>query len=73
MQFAADAATALRGAFDMNHPIIRAAIGGLTLSLLWAGQALAAPPADPIPEPASLALLALGIGGVAWMKFRRKK
>ena len=30
-----------------------------------------APPAA--PEPTSMALLAAGIGGVAWAKFRRRK
>jgi hypothetical protein len=26
-----------------------------------------------VPEPTSLALLAVGLGGAAWVKFRRRK
>ena len=43
------------------------------------GFALVAMPAfagavpHPAPEPASMALLAAGIGGVAWAKFRKRK
>jgi len=29
--------------------------------------------AAPIPEPASVAILAVGVAGAAWVKFRRRK
>jgi hypothetical protein len=57
----------------MTYRSMRAAIAGLTVHLLYAGHALAGPVADPIPEPAGFALLALGVGAVAWVKFRRRK
>ena len=41
----------------------------LTASQAWAGNAV--PP--PIPEPASLGLLAIGMGGVALARFRRRR
>lgn len=37
------------------------------------GQAFAAPPPISVPEPASLALLAIGAGGVILAKLRRRK
>lgn len=40
------------------------------LSQGWAG--IVAPPTS-VPEPASMALLATGIAGVAWAKFRRRR
>lgn len=53
---------------------IQAALGGLAVLVFSANAALAAVQSvDPIPEPAGLALLALGVGGVAWIKFRRRK
>jgi hypothetical protein len=45
-----------------------AAIGMAVVAL----PALAGPVAS-APEPASLSLLAVGIGGVAWAKFRKRK
>jgi hypothetical protein len=33
----------------------------------WAGEPVA------VPEPGSLALLVAGLGGAAWVKFRRRK
>ena len=43
-----------------------------TLAVLTANQAWAGGPIT-VPEPATLALLAFGIGGVALVKFRRRK
>jgi len=40
--------------------------------LAMTGTAFAAPPID-VPEPASLALLAIGAGGVILAKLRRRK
>lgn len=41
--------------------------------LAFAGHAIAAPPAPvEVPEPASLAVLAAGVGALAWVKFRRR-
>jgi hypothetical protein len=45
-----------------------AALAVLTASQAWAGNG---PP--PIPEPATLALMALGVGGVALVRFGRRK
>lgn len=49
----------------------------LAVTIAWVlvgltGAALAAPPA-PIPEPASIGLLAVGVAGAAWVRFRRRK
>ena len=41
--------------------------------VLVALPALAGVPAVPTPEPASMALLAAGVGGVAWARFRKRK
>ena len=52
----------------------QAAIGALAMLLLSSSATLAAVQAvDPIPEPAGLALLAVAIGGAAWLKFRHRK
>jgi hypothetical protein len=40
---------------------------------LTASPALAGSIVVPTPEPASITLLAVGVGGVAWAKFRRRK
>lgn len=42
------------------------------LAVLTANQAWAGGPA-PVPEPATWALLTLGVGGVALVKFCRRK
>lgn len=42
-----------------------------TLAVLTASQAWAGVPN--VPEPATFGLLALGIGGVALVRFRRRK
>ena len=49
----------------------------LAVTVAWmlgglAGTAFAAAPA-PIPEPASIAILAVGVAGAAWVKFRRRR
>lgn len=46
---------------------------GAVAVLLSSGAAFAGAPVVQIPEPTSLALLATGIAGVAWVKFRRRK
>ena len=45
-----------------------AALAVLTASQAWAGVTPV-----PVPEPAALTLLALGIGGVALVRFRRQR
>jgi len=44
----------------------------LCLSAIYSGSAWAGP-GTPMPEPSSLALLAVGLGGAALLKFRRRK
>ena len=50
-------------------------LSGLVLAALsgvaWAGDL--EPPPSVAPEPTTLSLLAAGIGGLAWAKFRRRK
>jgi hypothetical protein len=46
-----------------------AALAVLTASRAWAGV----DSVTPVPEPTTLALLALGIGGVALARFGRRK
>ena len=49
-------------------------LGSILASVTLMGAALAAPPAPiEVPEPSSLALIAMGIGGIAWLKFRQRK
>ena len=47
-----------------------AALAGIVLS---GGVAWAGPSTTAVPEPTSLSLLAVAIGGAAWAKFRRRK
>lgn len=58
----------------MGHHLWMWAIGAILATAIagpaWAG--IVSNPV-PIPEPASIALLAAGIGGVAWLKFRRRR
>jgi hypothetical protein len=56
----------------MRNPIQLAAIA--ILGVLSAGSAFAGTPVPiDVPEPASMALLAGGIGALAFAKFRRRK
>ena len=55
---------------------MRSHILWVSLSAVWvlatsSGSALAG--VTPVPEPSSMALLAVGLGGAAWVKFRRRK
>ncbi len=49
---------------------LAAVLVALTPSLAWAGIH---PPGNHIPEPTSLALLAVGLGGVVLVRFRRRR
>jgi len=46
---------------------LAAVLAVLTASEAWAGAAI------PVPEPATLTMLALTIGGVGLLKFSRRK
>ena len=52
------------------NAVVSIFLAGLSVVLLSAGQAHAAAPTA-IPEPSSLALIAVGAGVLAWAKFRR--
>ena len=54
------------------RPAIELAVTAAWVLSGLTGAAFAAPPA-PIPEPASIAILAVGVAGAAWVKFRRRK
>ena len=54
----------------MRSAIDVAVVAAFVLSALT-GAAFAA--ATPIPEPASIGLLAVGVGAAAWVKFRRRR
>jgi len=49
--------------------VLAAAVLALAAS---AGPSLAGPGVIQIPEPSSLALIAAGVGVLAWVKFRRR-
>lgn len=58
---------------------MKSATGSVLVTALWmiagltnAAWAAAVGP-NSVPEPTSLALLAVGLGGAAWAKFRRRK
>ena len=57
----------------MISAMVRTTSAGFAVMLLSVGPALAGPVATPVPEPASLGLMAVGVGAVAWIKFRRRK
>lgn len=52
------------------HVVLAAGLWTLatSASAAWAGSLPIS-----VPEPTSLALLAVGLGGAAWAKFRRRK
>jgi hypothetical protein len=51
-----------------------AILSALLVLALAGGTAWAGPAApNPVPEPSSLALLGVAVGGAAWAKFRRRK
>ncbi len=56
----------------MKFNRLGAAIGGVVGLLVpvaaWAGESVVT-----IPEPASLAVLAAGVGALAWVKFRGRR
>ena len=57
----------------MKQQFLMALVTVLALAL-WSGGAWAGPVANnTVPEPSSLSLLAVAIGGAAWAKFRRRK
>lgn len=43
-------------------------VAAVSIDAAWAGAVPIA-----VPEPSSLALIAIGVGGVAWLKFRNRK
>jgi hypothetical protein len=55
----------------MMNAAVSTLLTGLSVVVLSAGQAYAAA-AITIPEPSSLALIAVGAGVLAWVKFRRR-
>lgn len=51
------------------------ALAALAATLATMGTAFAGAPTQPlsVPEPSSILLFASAIGGLAWVKFRRRK
>jgi hypothetical protein len=57
---------------------MRSSVVWISLTAIWVlatafGTAAAGEPISAVPEPTSLALLAVGLGGAAWVKFRRRR
>jgi hypothetical protein len=57
----------------MNVARLWAVLLGLLSTALPGSAAYAGLNPIPVPEPTSLSLLAAGVAGVAWVKFRRRK
>jgi hypothetical protein len=59
----------------MTRTLLAAVLGGISAVLVSADSAFAGLSIIPVrvPEPTSLALIAAGVGAVAWVKFRRGK
>ncbi len=55
----------------MTRRVIYSIVSALAIVVLGSGVSLASN-AVVIPEPASLAILAAGVGALAWVKFRRR-
>ncbi len=55
--------------FWLHGAVLAGALGFLIPGVAWAGL----PAPTPVPEPATLAVLAAGVGALAWVKFRGRK
>ena len=60
------------GGYEMARKLGFMLLGGMLANVTLMGAAWAAAPVE-VPEPSSLALIAIGIGGVAYLKFRQRK
>ena len=55
----------------MLHRAVSIVVAGLAIAIFGSAGAFASTVVT-IPEPASLAVLAAGVGALAWVKFRRR-
>ena len=53
--------------------LVLVAMSGVAWAITLCPDSFDGCPPPSVPEPTTLALLAAGIGGVAWAKFRRRK